>query len=135
MTIFEYLQTVKTHLLTNPLVEDFQIVRERMTDNDGHIRVRMTLINDNLMEFSEYIQRLEGDIQVVTYSYHCTDSFCNLIIRWDNTPHFPDLDEFPHHKHIGCPETVQAGQPMNIFKVFNELMLLITEKDTRFFNI
>ena len=122
MTVSEYLKTVKTLLLTNPLVDNFQIVRERMTANDGHIRVRMTLINGNLMEFSEYVQRPEDDIQVVTYSYHCTDSFRSLIVRWDNTPHFPDLDGFPHHKHIGYPETVQAGQPMNIFKVFDEIM-------------
>jgi len=93
----------------------------RMTAFDGHIRVRMTLINGDLMEFSEYVQRLEGGIQVVTYSYHCTDSSGNLIVRWDNTPHFPDLDGFPHHKHIGCSETVQAGYPMTIFRVLDEI--------------
>jgi len=125
MTVSEYLETVKAHLLTNPLVENFQIVRERITTNDGHLRVRMTLIKGNLMEFSEYVQRIAGDIQVITYSYHCIDPSGRLIVRWDNTPHFPDLDGFPHHRHIGYPETVQAGQPMNIFKVFDEITQLL----------
>jgi hypothetical protein len=125
MTVSEYLETVKTLMLTDALVENFQIVRERMTTNDGHLRVRMTFINGNLMEFSEYIQLIAGDIQVTTYSYHCTDPYGRLIVRWDNTPHFPDLDGFPHHRHIGYPEAVQAGQPMNIFKVFDEIKQLL----------
>ncbi|NJL60186.1 MAG: hypothetical protein HC887_11675 [Desulfobacteraceae bacterium] len=94
MTVPEYFEVVKAHLLTNPLVENFQIVRERIAANDGHIRVRMKLINGNLIEFSEYIQLHAGNIQVITYSYHCTDTSGKLIVRWDNTPHFPDLDKF-----------------------------------------
>ncbi len=125
MTVSEYFETVKAHLLINPLVENFQIVRERITANDGHLRVTMTLIKGNLMEFSEYVQRPAGDIQVITYSYHCTDPFGKLIVRWDNTPHFPDLEGFPHHRHIGCPEAVQSGQPMNIFKVSDEITQLL----------
>lgn len=111
MTVSEYFETVKTLMLTDALVENFQIVRERMTTNDGHLRVRMTLNNGNLMEFSEYVQRIADDIQVITYRCHCIDPSGRLIVRWDNTPHFHDLDGFPHHRHIGCPETVQSGQP------------------------
>ncbi len=121
MSVSEYFESVKANLLTNPLVESFQIVRERIAANDGHIRVRMTLINGNLTEFSEYVQLQAGEIQVITYSYHCTDTFGKLIVRWDNTPHFPDLDNFPHHKHIGCPEAVESAYPMNIFKVLDEI--------------
>ncbi len=71
MTVSEYFDTVKTLLLTNPLVDNFQIVRERMTANDGHIRVRITLINGNLMEFSEYVQRPDDDIQSGLIPYVC----------------------------------------------------------------
>lgn len=126
MTISGYLENVKTLMLTNPLVESFQVVRERITVNDGHIRARMKLVNGCLMEFSEYVQRMGNDVQVITYSYHCTDSFHRLVVRWDNTPRFPDLEGFPHHRHTGYPETVQAGQPMNIFKVFDGIMNFIS---------
>lgn len=35
------------------------------------------------------------------YRYHCQDDANRLLFRYDDTPHFPDLDTFPHHKHIG----------------------------------
>lgn len=122
MSISEYFEAIKTHLLTESLVENFQIVKERKTNNDGHLRVRLTLSGDYPMEFSEYVQRSQkGDITVVTYSYHCADVNGNLIVRWDNAPHFPDLPGFPHHIHIGATGTAKPGGPMNIFKVLNDI--------------
>ncbi|MEA3359588.1 MAG: DUF6516 family protein [Thermodesulfobacteriota bacterium] len=39
-------------------------------------------------------------------SFHWQDRVDNLIKRWDNAPHFPDLKGFPHHVHIGKNDTV-----------------------------
>lgn len=35
------------------------------------------------------------------YSYHWQDLEQNLIIRWDNAPHYPHLASFPCHRHEG----------------------------------
>ncbi len=69
MTIIKYLETVKSYLLTNSLVDNFQIVRERKTSSDGHLRARLSLAGGVLMEFSKYVQLTTDDeIQVITYS-------------------------------------------------------------------
>lgn len=129
MTILEYLQAVKELLLTNPLMVSFQIVRERMTSTDGYLRARIVLCNNSFLEFSEYVQLVaEDNIEVITYSYHWADVDGNLIVRWDNTPHFPELPGFPHHKHDGSTETVQAGKQMSIFKVVEEITYPLSDK-------
>ncbi len=126
MTILEYLESVKAHLLTNLIVEDFRVVRERMSDADGHLRARVTLAGGVLLEFSEYIQLAANDeIAVITYSYHCSDSSGNLIVRWDNTPHFPDLPGFPHHRHTADSTKPQPWPPMNIFKAMKEIKQIL----------
>jgi hypothetical protein len=38
MTGHEYLERIKTRLLSDPVVERFQMVRERETTQDGYIR-------------------------------------------------------------------------------------------------
>ncbi len=122
MNISEYFKAIKTHLLAELLVENFQIVKERSAESDGHIRVRMTLSGNYPMEFSEYVQLLpNGSIRVITYSYHCADTDGNLIVRWDNAPHFPDLPGFPHHRHIGASGTAESGEPMDIFSVLKDI--------------
>ncbi|MCB0201549.1 MAG: hypothetical protein H6649_12760 [Caldilineae bacterium] len=119
----EYLEAVKTRLLTEPLIRGFQVRRERSTLADAHLRVRAILFDGSNLEFSEYVQRdLDGVIQVVTYSYNWTDSDGGLIKRWDNTPHFPGLPHFPDHVHDGADDTVLPGVPVDIFVVLDEII-------------
>lgn len=122
MTIAEYLEAVAQRLLADQIVSSFQIVRERATPIDGHLRARLVLSDGSRLEFSEYVQRtLDDRIQVVTYSYHWSNSEGALIRRWDNTPHYPRLAGFPHHVHNGSSGTLETGVPVNIFAVLDRI--------------
>ena len=122
MTIDAYLEAIKERFVTDPLVTQFQVIRERSTLMDGYLRARLALANGSQLEFSEYMQRSsDGEIVVITYSYHWADVNNQLIARWDNTPHFPDLPGFPDHIHDGVTGEVTPGQPMNIFTVLDEI--------------
>lgn len=122
----EYLDLVKERLLSDPIVIGFQIRRERSTLVDAHLRVRATMADGSLLEFSEYVERAQdGKIEVIVYSYHWENTIGSLVYRWDNTPHFPDLPGFPHHVHDGRSETVVPGRPMDIFQVLDQVKRLI----------
>lgn len=122
MTPAEYLESVKERLLTDSVVTSFQIRRERHTVIDGHLRVRVSIVDGSLLEFSEYLERTpEDQLQVVVYSYHWESADGNLIFRWDNTPHYPALPAFPHHVHDGRSGTTFPGKPMDIFAVLDQI--------------
>ena len=42
--------------------------------------------------------------------YQLMDNHNNLIFRYDNTPHYPALESFPHHKHL-APEIIASEEP------------------------
>jgi hypothetical protein len=122
VTIDAYLDSIKECFVTDPIVTSFQVIRERSTLVDGHLRVRLTLSDSSQLEFSEYMRRSPaGGIAVITYSYHWADTDNRLIKRWDNTPHFPDLPGFPDHIHDGATGEVTPGQPMSIFAVLDAI--------------
>jgi hypothetical protein len=122
MTIEAYLQAMKERFVTDPIITRFSVIRERSTLVDGYLRARLALANGSQLEFSEYMQQSSaGEIVVITYSYHWTDANNQLITRWDNTPHFPDLPGFPDHMHDGATGEVTTGQPMSIFTVLDEI--------------
>jgi hypothetical protein len=122
MTIDAYLEAMKERFVTDPLVTQFQVIRERSTLLDGYLRARLALADGSQLECSEYMQRSSaGEIVVITYSYHWADANNQLITRWDNTPHFPDLPGFPDHMHDGATGQVTPGQPMSIFTVLDEI--------------
>jgi hypothetical protein len=122
MTIEVYLDSIKERFVTDPIVISFHVIRERSTLIDGHLRARLALADGSQLEFSEYVQRSPtGEITVITYSYHWADADNQLIRRWDNTPHFPDLPGFPDHMHDGATGEVMPGQPMSIFAVLHAI--------------
>ena len=122
MTIDAYVEAMKERFVTDPLVTHFQVLRERSTLMDGYLRARLALADGSQLEFSEYMHRSStGEIVVITYSYHWADANDQLITRWDNTPHFPDLPGFPDHMHGGATGQVTPGQPMNIFTVLDAI--------------
>ena len=50
------------------------------------------------------------------YSYHWQDRAGQLIIRWDNAPDW-DVETFPHHKHIGSKNAVEASYERTLEQV------------------
>src|SRR4030095_6248820 len=122
MTIEAYLQAMKERFVTEPIVTRFFVIRERVTLVDGYLRARLALADGSQLEFSEYMQRSStGEIVVITDSYHWADANSQLISRWDNTPHFPELPGFPDHIHDGATGAVTPGQPMSIFTVLDAI--------------
>ena len=122
MTIEAYLAAMKDRFVTDPLVTQLHVIRERSTLMDGYLRARLALADGSQLEFSEYMQRSSaGEIVVITYSYHWANANNQLIMRWDNTPHFPGLPGFPEHIHDGATGEVTAGQPMSIFTVLDAI--------------
>jgi hypothetical protein len=88
MTIAEYFNAIKERLVTDPIVAGFEIVRERATPQDGHLRARLVLVDGSQLEFSEYMQRsrARGGVEVITYSYHWADANRVLLIGPDPHP-------------------------------------------------
>jgi Family of unknown function (DUF6516) len=122
MTPADYVEALKERLVTDAVAANFAILRERVTDSEAPLRARITLINGSTLEFSEYAQiGADDQMLVVTYSYHWADARDALIQRWDNTPHFPTLSNFPHHSHTGPDNTPVPAQPMTLFTVLDEI--------------
>ncbi|KAA0253127.1 MAG: hypothetical protein KPEEDBHJ_01446 [Anaerolineales bacterium] len=123
----EYLESVKNLLLTDLRIARHQIVREAEEAGKAYIRARLTLSDDSFLEFSEYIEKLsEDEIQITDYSYHWQDKNGRFLRRWDNAPHYPDLENFPHHIHEGDAKA-RPGKPVNIFDVLDEIASVINK--------
>ena len=122
MTISDYLERIKERILFDPVVDEFHVIRERMTATDSYIRVKMSLDDGGMLESAEYVQyNAEGEIELVTYSHYWANADSEIMKRWDNTPHFPDLPNFPNHVHDGKSGTVRSSVPMSIRVVLDEI--------------
>lgn len=57
---------------------------------------------DYILDFLEVVRVTDlGKPMKKKYKYHFRNSQNNMIFRYDNVPHYPEFDSFPHRKHIG----------------------------------
>jgi hypothetical protein len=105
-----YLREVDALLSTSPLVRDVQIMRRSIRDTEFekvlHYRYRVLLANGDFVEMTERVLEAQGALAVTKYRHHWQDHHGRLMKRWDNAPHYPAIDTFPHNLHDGSEDHV-----------------------------
>jgi len=106
-TLAQYLARVEQAILrcTNAYVERY--TEEILTPQRCNLRIRLRFEQGHVLEINEAVVVVEDSLVPLDYRYHCQNTHNYVIFRYDSTPHFPGLPNFPHHKHrsddvIGC---------------------------------
>lgn len=115
----DYLHQVEQAIVQyqNVYVERYQ--EEILTSNRVNLRIRLRFNKTHLLEINEAIIITANYLEFLDYRYHFQDENNNLVFRYDNTPHFPKLPTFPHHKHL--PDDVISSQKPDIIQVLQEV--------------
>jgi hypothetical protein len=122
LTTDEYLASIHLALMESSIVLEYAIVRQRLTSQSGHLRVRVRLTNGDFLEAAEFFRSNEEGIIVVDYRHQWMDAGQTILRkRWDSTPHHPEIENSPHHIHIGSEENVLPGQPISIQAVLETI--------------
>lgn len=124
----QYLNECRALLITNPLIQRYEIVDTYADERKGYLRIRASLANGDFVEFAEYFVVEEGLLTTEDYRFQWMNGDkTELKYRWDNTPHFPDLPDSPHHLHVG--DDVKPHWAMNFAKVLEEIETLLSSLD------
>ncbi len=121
MNAQRHIDELKVTLALSGCIQTIEIVDERIVlSNHGYFRARLTLTNGDFLEVAEYFV-VEGERCVPKrYRYQWMNSEQDqLIKRWDNAEHFPELAGFPHHIHIGEENKVEPCIPLDILELSN----------------
>lgn len=78
------------------------------------LRGRISLVSGGVFEF-----RISQSPMGVSYSYHLMDEHGNVIFRYDNAPHHPEIETFPHHKHT--PSGIEPTSEPSFANVMQEI--------------
>jgi len=87
-----------------------------------NLRIRVRFKSGYLFELNEAAIVEVDQFRRLNYRYHFQDNQNNLIFRYDNTPHFPDIVSFPHHKHLSN-DVVSSDEP-SVIRVIEEAIQL-----------
>jgi hypothetical protein len=118
----KYLSQITLALISCSAVASYTLVRTWAGIDDGYIRIRATLINDDFLESAEYFILQEGNVTVTDYRHQWMNpDRTQLRRRWDSAPDHPELENYPHHVHIGQEDVIQPYHPISIIELLSLL--------------
>ncbi len=116
--IAAYLAEIESALVSSSAIVEYEVVRSWANTDDGYIRIRAKLSNSDFLEAAEYFAIHEDQIVTVDYRHNWMDAGKKILRRrWDSTPDHPELENFPHHIHVGSEGKVVSGHPTNIIEL------------------
>lgn len=92
---------------------------EVLTPERVNLRIRARFLSGHLLEINQAVIFEAENLMTLDYRYHFQDGNHHLVLRYDSTPHFPELPTFPHHKH--CVESVIACEKPDLLEVLLEV--------------
>ena len=96
----------------------FSFSVDSRSDYVGFIQGNLEFFQGSRLFFKEYID-LQESIEKLSYSFHYQDYENNLIFRYDNAKHKPDLG-YTNHKHI--KNKIIESETPNIEQVILEII-------------
>jgi hypothetical protein len=95
-------------------------------DQDGpnfRLKAQVTLCDGSILHIKQ-IMLAENTFK---YAYHWQSQNGDLLCRWDNAPHWPDIATYPHHKHViqNNAEIVVHSLGGDLARVLEEIAAII----------
>ena len=124
MSIEAYFQDLLAAIKEMPNVHTSDVALDKRGPQAGLIRGDVQFADGSLLHFRELVD-LESERARQMYSYHYQRSGTSLVFRYDDTPHYLGLPNFPHHKHSGGEENVLSVEAPDLRKALAEIKDLL----------
>ena len=124
MTIDDYFQSIDDFLVGLDIAYARQVNYDKRSPDTGFLSGQVYFVDGSVLHFREFVA-VEQHIERYKYAYHYQATDGSLIFRYDRTPHFPHLSNFPHHKHTGAETNVIPADSPDLFVVVQEIRRLL----------
>ena len=95
-TLEDYLNRIEDAVFNSPRASFERYAENAISDERVNLHVRLRMDQGHLSEIREAILLEDDDsLSILAYSYHFQDINNVMIFRYDNTPHYPNLETFP----------------------------------------
>ena len=118
-----YFRSILSAFRASTVVQSHDIAFDKRGPSAGYVRGVVFCVDESQLHFREFVNT-QPKVDRFTYVYHYQAADGSMIFRYDNTPHFPTLSSFPHHKHLSDGTSVEACAAPTLAQVLAEIEAL-----------
>ena len=118
-----YLHRLYDTITSRGYVQIERLDFDELPNRQGMIEGRLRFHDGSMLDFDEVVLLRNEQIAKLRYAYHYQTESGEVIFRYDNAPHYPNIITYPHHKHVGS--TVEPAQVPDLSQVLQEIEQMI----------
>ena len=88
-----------------------------------YLKGHVTIIDSSILEIALFAIESGGTLFLDKYRLHYMNSAGQMLFRYDNSPHHPEIDSHPHHKHT--PDKISPSSIPSFKDILNEISAII----------
>jgi hypothetical protein len=101
--IHQYIWELEQIIQSREEIIDIEVIRHNLWETEFETivlyRYKLLLEDNSIIELTERLIEQNNQLNRTKYSYHWQTQNGELIKRWDNAPHHPEIETTPHHLH------------------------------------
>jgi hypothetical protein len=127
--------------VSNPVIQKFVAEIEKTVDSSTivlfsnilkyfgpgeetvYLKGQLTIIDSSILEISIFATESGKKITIDKYRLHYMNDAGQMVFRYDNSPHHPEIASFPYHKHT--PGEIKPSNIPSIKDILNEISAMI----------
>lgn len=123
--IEKFVEEIDKTSASSPIVLSSNIQKHFGPRNTVYLKGNLIFIDSSFLEIAIFAAKSRNTLVIAKYRLHYMNSNKEMIFRYDNASHHPEVSSFPHHKHIQN-KVVHATMP-SIKDILNEISSIIIE--------
>lgn len=91
-----------------------------------YLRGSLLFLDSSVLEIAIFTIETHHDLTIEKYRFHYMNPHGQILFRYDNSPHHPEITSHPHHKHV--PYHVIPSREPSLKDVLDEIIATILGK-------
>lgn len=122
--IKKFTENIDKTIASFPIVLSSNIQKHYIPDGRAvYLKGNLIFVDFSVLEIAIFVSESYGDLKIEKYRLHYMKRNGQMIFRYDNAPHHPELASYPHHKHT--PDQVIPTTEPSLRNVIQEISAII----------
>jgi len=117
----DYFAEIQNLLQRSAFIENVDVEYDVKSKNIGIIQGTLEMIDGFTLQFMELINIERDKITRPKYRFHLMSVNDEMIFRYDNAPHHPEIATHPHHKHVKGESVPKQSKGVGLKEVLFEI--------------
>lgn len=121
MQVIDYFSEIQSLIRSSIFVENVDIEYEVKSRSIGIVHGILGMIDGSTFQFMELVNIKSDKMIRLKYRFHLMTVNDEMVFRYDNSPHHPEISTYPHHKHVKGEEVPRRSKEVGLKDVLLEI--------------